>query len=274
MHRIARLAATVALGAAVVLGGTLDSGAAPGPSQVTVIHGIPGVNVDVYVNDALTLTDFAPGDQAGPLSLDAGTYAIKVFAHVPAPPASAAARVDSPVIDQSPAVPADADVSVIANLDAGGTPTLSAFVNDTAATAPGKGRVTVRHTAAAPTVDILVDGSPALTGLAYGAEASAELPAGTYQVAVRVSPAGPTVLDLGPVTVTAGVNLIVYATGSASAQPSTLGVQVQTIQVGQQQATTTTTTTTVPTTAPPTTVTTAPAPLPPAPVAVQPAYTG
>lgn len=273
MHRIARLTAAVALTAAVVIGGTLESGAAPGPSQVTVIHGIPGVNVDVYVNDALTLTDFAPGDQAGPLTLDAGTYAIKVFGHIAMPPSSAAARVDSPVIDQSPAVPADANVSVIANLDGGGTPTLSAFVNNTTPTAAGSGRVTVRHTAAAPTVDILVNGSPALTGLAYGAEQSAELPAGSYQVAVQVSPSGPTVLDLGSVTVTAGTNLIVYATGSASAQPSTLGVQVQTLQVGQQQATTTTTTTV----APSTTSTIPPAPTPaPAPLAVtaQPAYTG
>lgn len=36
-------------------------------SAVSVVHGIPGVTVDVYVNGVSTLPGFVPGDVAGPL---------------------------------------------------------------------------------------------------------------------------------------------------------------------------------------------------------------
>ena len=48
--------------------------------KVTVVHGIPGLTVDVYVNGALTLEDFQPGDVAGPLDLPAGDYDLAITA--------------------------------------------------------------------------------------------------------------------------------------------------------------------------------------------------
>ena len=66
------------------------AGAAAGDGTVYVVHGIPGVTVDVYVNGTNTLPNFAPGKVAGPLSLPAGSYAIKIF-KAGADPASATA---------------------------------------------------------------------------------------------------------------------------------------------------------------------------------------
>ena len=40
---------------------------------VTVVHGVPGLTVDVYVNGGLTLPDFAPGTITDPLTLPAFT---------------------------------------------------------------------------------------------------------------------------------------------------------------------------------------------------------
>ena len=37
-------------------------------AQVSVLHAIPGLTVDVYVNGDLTLDNFKPGDLAGPLA--------------------------------------------------------------------------------------------------------------------------------------------------------------------------------------------------------------
>ena len=43
-----------------------------------VVHGIPGVPVDVYVNDNNQLPNFQPSTVAGPLTLPAGDYNIKI----------------------------------------------------------------------------------------------------------------------------------------------------------------------------------------------------
>lgn len=260
---LARLAAAVALVLGTIGVATVGtSGAAP--SNVYVVHGIPGVTVDVYVNNdfgAPALPGFAPGDVAGPLSLDAATYNIKVFA------AGADPNVDAPVIDKDLAVPGDANISVVANVGSG-TPDLTPFVNDVSPTEAGNGRVTVRHTAQAPTVDIQVDGADALPGLAAGAEVLAELPAGTYPVGVQVAPDGPVVLGPTDLPVTAGTNTIVYAVGSADpASNFPLGLVVQTLQVGEQAPAPTPTT-------PPTTAAPAPTTPAPAPVMAQPRMTG
>ena len=63
------LAATALVGASFAG----PASAAPGDGTVTVVHGIPGLTVDVYVNDALTLDNFAPDTVTDPITLPAGT---------------------------------------------------------------------------------------------------------------------------------------------------------------------------------------------------------
>ena len=48
--------------------------ALPGTTaDVSVVHGVPGLTVDVYVNGKLTLPGFKPGTITDPLALPAGT---------------------------------------------------------------------------------------------------------------------------------------------------------------------------------------------------------
>jgi hypothetical protein len=200
---------------------TPASAAASG--TVYVVHGIPGATVDVYVNGTKTLPNFAPTTVAGPLTLPAADYDIKIFA-AGADPASA-----TPVIATSVTLPAGANASLVAHLDASGKPVLTTFVNDTSAAAAGKGRLIVRHTAAAPAVDVLANGSPAFTNLANGKEAKADLAAGTISASV-VATGTTTPVLIGPadVAVTAGMDTVVYAIGApAGSGASTLGVVVQ-----------------------------------------------
>jgi hypothetical protein len=242
-----RTTATLAM-IAIAIGATLGFGTAAGAQDdtgtVTVIHGVPGVDVDVYVNGDLTLEGFTPETITDPLELPAGDYTVDIR------PAGAAADSD-PIITGSTTLPAGANATLIAHLTADGTPTLGVFVNDTTPTAAGEGRLVVRHTAAAPAVDVLAGGDAVISDLANPDEASLDLPAGTVPAAVAA--AGTTDPVLGPVDVpvVAGQVTIVYAIGSL--EDESLGALVQTITVGEEEPTTGTT-------APPTTE--APVPVP------------
>ncbi|MEM9037557.1 MAG: DUF4397 domain-containing protein [Actinomycetota bacterium] len=219
----------IALVAAVVMAAVFAAPAgAQDNSDVYVLHGIPGVTVDVYVNGDLTLEDFEPMDVAGPLSLPAGNYDIQIFA------ADADPAADDAVIDVSPAVPGGESVSVIAHLAEDGTPTLSAFVNDLSALDAGEGRVSIRHTAAAPAVDIVAGGAAVdgLTNIANGSEGVVVLPADDYPTGIAAAGTTDVLFD-APVTAAAGQNTIVYAVGDLAGGSFGLMAQVLDAEAGE-----------------------------------------
>ena len=63
--------------------------AATSTARLSVLHAVPGLVVDVWVNGERTLDDFDPGELAGPLDLAAGTYTVAITA-------SDAADADAP----------------------------------------------------------------------------------------------------------------------------------------------------------------------------------
>lgn len=226
----AALATGLALLALTAVAGPARAQAATG--TVYVVHGIPGVTVDVYVDGKNTLPNFTPTTVAGPLTLPAKSYDIKIYA-AGADPATATA-----VITATVALPAGANASLVAHLDAAGKPVLTTFVNDTMAAKAGQGRLIVRHTAAAPAVDILANGKPALTNLTNPNEAKADLPEGTISASVVLAgTTTPVVIGPADVPVTAGMATVVYAIGSPASgtTASTLGVVTQQIALDGPQ---------------------------------------
>ncbi len=190
-------------------------------AHVSVLHGVPDAVVDVYANGDALLTDFEPGTLTDPVALPGGDYDLKVVA------AGDGADGDAIMEANGVTVPAGANITVVAHLDEGGAPTLTPFVNDTSAIAAGETRLTVRHTAAAPAVDIRAGGDPVFTDLSNPDEASADIPAGT--VSADVVLAGTEDVAIGPadLTLAEGVQTIVYAWGSA--EDGNLDLAVQTI---------------------------------------------
>jgi len=188
---------------------------------VTVLHGVPGVTVDVYVNGDLTLEDFEPGTVTDPLTLPAGAYEVEIYA------ADADPAADDAVISGATELPGGANASLVAHLTEDGTPTLGVFVNDTSAIAAGEARVTARHAAAAPAVDILVNGDAAATDVTNPMEFSTDVPAAAYDLAVNLAGTDTTVLSADGVELAEGTSTIVYAIGSAG--DDTLGLLVQSI---------------------------------------------
>ncbi|MGL4174133.1 MAG: DUF4397 domain-containing protein [Actinomycetota bacterium] len=211
-----RVAAAVALGLSPLAVASSAYGA--DDVTVTVVHGIPETNVDVYVNDKKTLPDFAFKTVTDPLSLPAGSYDIDI--RKAGDPESA-----EPILTTDADLKAGQNVTVVANLTADGKPALNAFANPTTAVPSDMERVVVRHTAAAPAVDVLAGGDPIIEGLANPKEKSLMVPAGSVDVAV--APAGSTDPVLGPLTLDlkGGSTTVVYAIGSLEAENLTAVTQ-------------------------------------------------
>jgi hypothetical protein len=191
-------------------------------ADLYLLHGVPGTPVDVYVDGEVALDDFAPGDLAGPLDLAAGSYEVAITA---ADAADASEPVIGPIDLE---LEANTSYTAVAHLAEDGTPSATLFTNDISQAQAGQGRLTVRHTAAAPAVDILAGGDPVAEGLSTGDEATLDLDAGTVSAGVAL--AGDTEPVIGPadVDVTEGVLTIVYAWGGA--EDGNLDLAVQTIE--------------------------------------------
>jgi hypothetical protein len=102
----------------------------------------------------------------------------------------------------------------VAHLTAEGEPSIKPFINPTEAVPDGMGRLVVRHTAAAPAVDVLAGGEAVISDLSNPDEKMLMVPEGT--VSASVAAAGTTDPVIGPVDlpVQSGQTLVVYAVGS------------------------------------------------------------
>ncbi|MFF9287195.1 DUF4397 domain-containing protein [Streptomyces griseosporeus] len=194
--------------------------AAGDQATVSVFHAVPGLTVDVYAGDKELIPDFKPGTLTEPMKLDAGSYDIKIFKDGQGPDGS-------PAIEKTVDVPAGANATLVAHLTADGKPALDAFVNDTSKIPAGKARLTVRHVAAAPAVDVRAGGKPVFKDLVNPKEAKAEVAAGT--VSADVVLAGTDTVAIGPadLDLAEGTDTVVYAWGSAS--DKNLALKTQTI---------------------------------------------
>jgi hypothetical protein len=229
-----KFATAAALAAAAFIAVGAPAGAQAATASVVVIHGIPDTPVDVYVNDALTLEDFAPGTVTDALQLPAGTYNLDLRAP-DADPASA------PLLTADATVSAGGSYSIVAHLTAAGAPTITPFVNDTTPTKAGEGGIVVRHTAAAPAVDVYAGTTKVISSLANPSSAGPlYVPVGTISASVTAAGAAVPVIGPADVPVAAGKVTIVYAIGSLEGE--TLGVVVQSLEVGVAAAVATTTT--------------------------------
>ena len=217
-------ASAIVAGAMIVPAGLFAAPAmAADDATVSVLHAIPAGSgadvVDVYAGDAMLIDNFTPGSLET-LTVPAGSYDLGVYADGATP-----ADSDAVLSAMGVEVPAGANATVTANLDAEGAPALNVYVNDISEVMAGDTRLTVRHIAAAPAVDIRADGNVIVSDLVNPDEAIIDVPAGPYTADVVF--AGTDTVALGPadLDLTEGTNTIVYAWGSAEAGNLALAVQ-------------------------------------------------
>jgi Domain of unknown function (DUF4397) len=218
----------LALAAMVAATAFPASAAAADKGKVTVVHAVPDLTVDVYANDGLFLEDFEPGTITPPARLDPGHYDIEV---TPANSASVA-------LSATASVDSGTDAAAVAYLEKNGDPTLGLFKNNQRPIRERRARVTVRHTAAAPEVDVRYKrpgGKWKLvtTDLMNGEQAKRGFRARRYRFDVVLS--GKDTRVLGPVTLKLErrTHYFVYAWGSAADDSLALNLSTRRLQVAE-----------------------------------------
>lgn len=195
-------------------------------ADVTVIHGIPGINtpVDVFA-DGNKLFSFSYGESKQ-LMLPEGSYNLEVR------------QGSTSLLSGTAQVMSGKNYSVIAHLKEQTGAMLSVFENDSMPVNPGAARLIVRHTARAPAVDVSLDQFNRRLGLIEDLKnpgsAMLEVPAGNYESSIFV--ANTTNLAFGPakLDLSAGMSYVVFAIGEAG--QTSFRLFVQAYQVAQLPA--------------------------------------
>lgn len=198
-------------------------------ADVWVVHGAPGLTVDVYLNGGLTIEDFAPGDVRPIVDAAPATYTIDLVVATPgASPATITAGTGD--VTGSAVVAAGISYSVVAHY---GVPTgsdpapaiLSVFENDLSAAGAGNASVTVRHTANAPAVNVVALPSTTLfSGVENGDQGTVNVPAASYDVQVQVAGSDPVVvaIDRPGLQFNAGTHYFIHAVGDGTGAYNTV----------------------------------------------------
>ncbi len=219
------LTLAVTLAATLTIFGAGTASAHQKMATLNVVHGIPGLAVDVCVNGSTAIPDFMPGDVVSGIELPAGTYHLAVVA--------AGAKCSPAILKANAALSGGRNYTVVANLNASGTPNLKVFTSNVSKVSRGDVRLQVRHTAEAPAVNIWANGSPLNRGnrFTWGHKRVWTVPEGNYRVKVTLP--GSSKAVIGPTTLKteAGHAYQVYAWGNAG---SGFNLAVVPVWVGQR----------------------------------------
>ena len=205
--------------AAVVVSSALGTAAAAAPERsaqapetggVVLVHGFRGLVADIRVDGENVLQGFEPERATDVLTLPAGPHAVEVRA--------SSDPDGEPLLAGDVTVIADARISAVVHEDRAGEPTFSVFRDDVGPVGAGRSRVVVRHTAAAPAIDIALDGQPAAADLANGDERAAEVAADTYEVSVSEAGSGDELASPEQVPFAEGTANFMYLIGSRQDQ--------------------------------------------------------
>lgn len=230
------------IGLAVAAVTTIAPQAASAQDSVSLalVHGIPGQTVDVTVGGSVVIDDFIPGSIA-----DISSFAGQTLNDLAVVDGTSGDAIIGPVAEFT--VPSSGNWSIVAHLDGAGTPKLTSFENNTSPIASGQARVTLRHTAEAGAVDLVVGDQRPIVGSVNGDSDELELPAGQLTGA-QLAPTGDiAIAQIGAIDLGNNTNTIIYVVGSTTNNTIDFVVQVVNLELEVTEATTTTTTQPTPT---------------------------
>jgi hypothetical protein len=174
--------------------------------------------VTIKLNGVTALSNFDYGDSTAYINLPEGSYLVEVF-----PQGSATAAITANVD-----LTGGNDYTAIAIGDGVNQPlSLKALLDNNTAPAAGKFKLRLGHlapfanTLAGTTADVrLDDGTVILNDVVFGNVAEyIELAAGTYDLKITTPDGSTTLINLAPVSFTAGQIVSAFAVGEGSNQP-------------------------------------------------------
>lgn len=148
-----RLLAVLAAGALILSLAPVASAQAPGVGMVTVVHAIPDVKADIYVNGVLKLADVRPKSTSTQMAFVPGVYTVDVRA-------AGAKKSASPLLSGSFTVADQSDQSVLLGYTEAGKLTVQALANSLACST-GMARFQFAHMAAYGAMDVWINGGAA-----------------------------------------------------------------------------------------------------------------
>ncbi len=170
------------------------------PAEIVVVHGVPGLEVDVLVDGSPAITGFEFGDVVK-TSLPAGDYTFAV----------AATGTTVAILEIEASLGAGLSATIAAYLDTNGDPKLQAFVNEN-----GASGIQPFHLANFGPVDILSGTTTVLGPVSNGQTARIDVEGGTTVADVGIGAApsgGVAAIELGDVAVPVNTLIMVYAIG-------------------------------------------------------------
>lgn len=213
--------ALLAGGVLGLAGLTITPSYAANDTEIYIVQGLPGKNLDVAVDGESVAEDVKTASVAGPFSVKPGSRMVTFSEN------------GTTVLENTFSIKEGSKADVVAHLPASssGDPLVTVYEYDAVEVAKGKARLVVSHVAAVPPADIRVNGQVLFANIANGESLELVVPVATYKVSIV--PTGDTKpVFFGPVSLTVKGGAInrVYAVGDP--EKKTMNVAVHVIPTG------------------------------------------
>ena len=210
--------ALLTAGALALAGMTISpTYAAADDTQIYVVQGLPGKNLDVAIDGESVAEGVKTAAVAGPFEVKPGSRMVTFSEN------------GTTVVENTFSIKEGTNVDVVAHLPASssGDPVVTVFKHDPVEVPKGKACLVVAHTAAVPPADIRVNDQVLFANVANGESLQLLVPVATYKVSIV--PTGETEpVFFGPVslTVKSGAVNRVYAVGDPEKKTMNVAVHV------------------------------------------------
>jgi hypothetical protein len=211
--------ALLTAGALAFAGLTISPSYAANDTEIYIVQGLPGKNLDVAVDGESVAEDVKTAAVAGPFKVKPGSRMVTF------------SEDGTTVLENTFSIKEGSKADVVAHLPASpsGDPLVTVYKYDAVKVPKGKALLVVSHVAAVPPADIRVNDQVLFANIANGESLELTVPVATYKVSIV--PTGETKpVFFGPVSLTVKGGAInrVYAVGDPEKKTMNVAVHVLT----------------------------------------------